>query len=332
MRKAVFTLLVFAGISQSAVAQAPNWANKMFEGDVVHDFGVVPRGVQLKYTFKIKNIWKVPLEISEPHPECGCVTIREYPRTLQPGEASYISLNMDGTRFSGQKTVKINILIQGRGTDQVFRSEASVTVHANARLDVVFNPGEIDFGHVPHGQALSKIIDVEYAGTQAWAVSTIFKSASAPFELKVEELPNRGIKGYRISATLKPDAPPGPFKQEVLLKTNDATSPTLTFNVLGTIQATLSVVPELVNLNPAKVGDTVARKIIVKGTRPFHIVGIDGQGDGLTVGDLPKNESPTQIVEIRFQPSQAGELKKQLTIRTDLNNEEVKVTILANGT
>ena len=139
-------------------------------------------------------------------------------------------------------------------------------------------------------------------------------------------------KGYRIHATVKPDAPAGTFKQEVLLKTNDPTNPSLTFNVLGNIQATLSVIPDLVTLNPVKVGDMATKKILVKGSRPFRILGIDGQEDGITAVIPETRKAQTQFVEIHFRPGQLGEMKKQLTIRTDLNDEKVIVTIQGNGT
>jgi hypothetical protein len=325
MRRAVFSLLFLIGSSQPALAQTQAWADKLFGGDLVHDFGSVPRGTQLKYRFKMTNIYKVPLEITNVRVTCGCLTIKESTKILQPGETGYLDINMDGTRFTGQKTIKAYITV---GPEYI--STATLMVQANARADVVFNPGEVDFGLIHRGQHASKFIDVEYAGSLPWTVSEIVKNANAPFDLKVEELPNRTIKGYRISATIKSDAPAGNFKQEVLLKTNDPASPSLSFNVLGNIQATLSVVPEVVKLTDTKVGDMETRKIVVKGSRPFRIVGIDGQGDGITA-IVPDREATTQIVEIRFQPGQTGEKMKKLLIRTDLDNESVTVTVQGSG-
>ena len=49
-----------------------------------------------------------------------------------------------------------------------------------------------------------------------------------PVDVTYEELYRRpGQVGYRIRATLKPDAAPGHLKQELTLKTNDPTSPTV---------------------------------------------------------------------------------------------------------
>jgi uncharacterized protein (TIGR03067 family) len=110
-------------------------------------------------------------------------------------------------------------------------------------------PGEIDFGLIHQGQSPSKFMDVEYAGSFAWAFSEIIKSSSAPFDLKVEELKSSAFRGYRIRALIRPDAPAGPFKQEVLLKTKGPANRTLTltFNVLGHIQADHAALPPFVD-------------------------------------------------------------------------------------
>jgi hypothetical protein len=323
MRKAVIALLFSYAAAPPAMAQTTAWADKLFAGDLVHDFGVVPHGAQLKYTFKMTNIYKYPLEITNIRVECGCVSVKESTKLLKPNDTGTLSINMDGTRFTGLKTVKVFVSV---GPEWV--STATLTVRAQARADVVFNPGEIDFGLVHHGQNPAKFIDVEYAGSFPWAVSEIIKSSTAPFDLKVEELKNRAFRGYRIYATMKPDAAAGSFKQEVLLKTNDPATPTLTFNVLGNVQATLSVQPELLTF---KSGETEPKRIVVRGTRPFRIVSIDGQGDGVTA-KLPDRLASTQIVEISFNPTSAGDMKKQLQIHTDLDNETVTVTVQGSGT
>lgn len=329
MRKAVAALFALTLVCQSAAAQTTAWADKLFGGDTVHDFGTVPRGAQSKYSFKITNIYKVPLEISNIRVTCGCLTATPSTKILQPNETAYLHINMDGTRYQGYKSIKIFVTV---GPEYI--STATLSVSANARSDVVFNPGEVDFGLVHRGHAATRHIDVEYAGSmgQAWAVSEIVKNAGAPFELKVEELrTQRGFKGYRIAATLKPDAAAGAFKQEIVLKTNDPSSPVLTFSVLGNIQATLNVAPAAINLASVKVGEMETRKVVVSGSRPFRIVAIAGQGDGITAL-VPAREAAAQIVEIRFQPTKAGDMKKQLLIRTNLDNESVAVTIEASAT
>ena len=149
--------------------------------------------------------------------------------------------------------------------------------------------------------------------------------------MKVEQLPQKVggfvTVGYRIFATLKPEAASGNFKQEIILKTSDPQAPVITFNVLGSIRAALQVAPNPVNLGSLKIGGAETTKIVVSsGGRPFRIVGIDGLEKGMTI-PLPDTAKSTHILELRIEPNTTGELRKQLTIRTDLDDETAKVTV-----
>ncbi len=335
MRKAVFALIATLGlvgtkatptaVAQTAAVQSSPWANKLFGATLSHDFGTVARGAQLKYSFKMTNIYKVPLQITDIRVTCGCLTVTPSTKTIQPNETAQLHCNMDATRFSGPKSITVYVSI---GPDYV--STAALTVSANARQDVVFNPGEIDFGTVGKNQTPTRHIDVEHAGDANWRVSEIVKNSAAPFELKVEQLPQKVsgyvTVGYRIFATIKPNAASGTFKQEVLLKTNDPQSPVITFNVLGNIRASLNVAPNPVSLSNLKVGVADSTKIVVSGSRPFRIVGIDGLEDGLTI-PLPERSTTTHILELKVEPRAAGELRKQITLRTDLDGEAATITV-----
>src|SRR5262245_43203372 len=254
MRKAVLALAAGMLLVNAAAAQSSAWADKILSSKTTHDFGTVARGAQLKHTFTMNNIYKVPLQITNIGVECGCVTATPSTKILQPGETAQLEINMDTARFSGAKQVKVRITV---GPEYV--STATVTVSAFARQDVVFNPGEIDFGAVAKGQTSTKFIDVEHAGNANWRVSEIVKSGAAPFDLKVEQLPQKVggfvTVGYRIFATVKPGAAPGAFKQEILLKTNDPQAPVITFHIGGNVRTSLNVAPNPVNLGSLKVGD-----------------------------------------------------------------------------
>jgi hypothetical protein len=133
-------------------------------------------------------------------------------------------------------------------------------------------------------------------------------------------------RGYRILATVKADAPPGAFKHEIILKTNDSASPTLTFNISGAIQAPLAVSPASLTITGLRVGESQTKKVVLRADRPFRIVAIDGQGDGVTA-EIPDRQDTTMILTIVIQPSQVGELRRQLTIRTDMDKESATITI-----
>jgi hypothetical protein len=317
----VSAVLALALAATSASAQATPWAQKIFLGVASHDFGTVPRGAQSKHRFKIKNIYAVPLDITVTRVSCGCLSHTLSHKTLKPQEEGYLDINMDGRRYTGLKTVHIHVTV---GPE--FVSTATLTVTANARADVVFNPGQVDFGVVQAGQPRTQTIDVEYAGALDWRVLEAVKTTDAPLEVSVRELYREKPRllrsthkvGYQLSVSLKGNAPPGPFRHELLLKTNDPVTPVLTVEVEGNVQAPLSASPDVVRFGAVKAGKTASQRVAVRGNRPFRIVAVEGAGEGLTVSP-PGQAAASHLLTIDYAPTKAGDLRRELRVRTDLD-------------
>lgn len=323
-RNAALAMIALAWGAAVAPAQDDNWANKLFKGTTGHDFGSVPKGAQLYHRFTMTNIYAVPLEITNVRTSCGCVTPTTSAQTLQPRETAYLDIKMDTRVFTGPRTVSVYVTVGPQ-----FISTATLRVSANSRSDVVFNPGQISFGVVSRGETPSQSIDVEYAGTLDWKVSEVVKNG-APLDVSLEEVYRRpGQVGYRVRATLNRDAPAGQLKQELLLKTNDPASPLVPVLVEGTVQASLTVVPSPVSLGQPKVGETLTQRIVVRGARNFRVVGVDGLGEGLDV-DIPTKAASIQILTLHVKPGKAGEFRRKLDIKTDLEKEG-PVTVSVEG-
>src|SRR5262245_52702087 len=206
----------------TVAAPAQGWADKMFAESpdkkpvLNHDFGIIARGTQMKHAFKITNIYAVRMEITSIKSGCGCVTATAAKRVLEPRESTTLEVSMDGRRFAGAKTVKVSVTV---GPEYV--STAELKVNANSRADVVFNPGEVNFGTVTQGQTPTQTIDVEYAGVLKWQVTEVVLG-DAPYTATVTETYRRsGQVGYRLAVTMKNDAPAGALKHNLYLKTND---------------------------------------------------------------------------------------------------------------
>jgi hypothetical protein len=194
----------------------------------------------------------------------------------------------------------------------------------------VFNPGQINFGVVQRGQSAEQTIEVEYAGVLDWRVAEV-DTGSAPVNVAIEEMyRGQGRVGYRLRTTLKPDAPAGLVKHEIFLKTSDPASPLVPVLVEASIQAPLTVKPNLLRIADAKVGDTITRRVNVVGSKPFRITGINGLGEGIQA-ELPPSAAPVQTLTITCSVPTAGELKRRLQIQTDLPGQP-PVTVSIEGT
>jgi hypothetical protein len=288
----------------------------MFKGHTSHDFGTVPHGAQLYHRFPMTNIWAVPLEIVNVRVSCGCVRATPSATTLKPRESGYLDVYMDARRFGNAKTVSIYVTVGPQ-----FTSTATLQVSANSRMDVVFNPGEINFGVVARGATPSQTVEVEYAGNADWKVVDVATNG-APIEVEKEEWyrqQGRGV-GYRIKTTLKADAPPGLLKQELMLITNDLSSPRVPLLVEATVKAALTISPSTMNFGKVKPGDKLSKRVMVKASQPFTVTGIEGLTDGIDI-DWPPRPAKTQYLVIKFQPVQPGDLLRQIRVKTDIPDQ-----------
>ena len=55
----------------------------------------------------------------------------------------------------------------------------------------------------------------------------------------------------------------------------------------------------------------------------------DGQGDGITV-DIPNRQDTTLVLTVSIAPTKAGDIRRQLMIRTDLDGDAVPLIIEAS--
>jgi hypothetical protein len=284
---------------------------------------MVAAGSKLVYSFPIKNIYAVPLKITKIKPSCGCVTASANKDQFQPHEEGSVDVVMDARNFRGPKTVFIEVTV---GPE--FISTASLRVTANARSDVVMN-GDLNFGPVTQGQQLEKSVDIEYAGPLDWRLELV-RPEKAPFTVTLDPIYKKpGGVGYRLKAKLNADAPPGILKHDLFLKTNDPTSDVLIVSLDGNVRTPLQVTPSQVNLKTVKLGELRTYKVQVLGPRPFRITKISGDGPEISA-DVPQQSLPYHTLTVRCQPQSLGELRRTLTIMTDLDqNASVTVSIQA---
>ncbi len=322
MRQALVALIVAAFGVNPAPAQQP-WAEKMFKEGLNHDFGSVPRGAQLSHRFVLTNIYAVRMEITSVKSGCGCVTAKAAKVSLEPRESTTIDVTMDARRFTGLKTVGITVTV---GPDYI--SSAQLRVSANSRADIVFNPGQVSFGTVTRGQPASQVIDVEYAGVLEWQV-TKASANDLPVEISLGELYRRpGQVGYRVRVTLKPDAPIGTLKGDLFLNTNDPASPILPVLVEGVVQSNLTVSPAAVSLGAVKIGETVTRRVVVRGNKPFRVLGVEGLAEGMQLDPRPSDTpAPVQVISFKCVFTKPGDFRHAIKIKTDLQDAPVTVTI-----
>jgi hypothetical protein len=333
-------------VAAAAEAQPPPppvpWGNKLFLPDIAknptqppppvisHDFGTVPHGTLCAHKFTVTNIYDVPMQVVDIRRSCGCLEAYPPQRVLQPNEQAEFLVTMDTAKFSGPNAQTVHITF---GPQYV--STAVLRFQANSRSDVQLNPGRVNFGTVAQGaQAAPQAVTVEYNGRQRdWAVTGVVPPAG-PIEVEVKPAAPPGAwlgRKYQVTVSLKPTAPAGPVAEVLTLKTNDPAAPVIQVNVVGLVQAPLTLTAERVNFGKVKVGEEAHFQVLVRSANNqlFAVQPVPEDADGVSA-DALQAAGPVRVVTVRFKPTRPGPVRKELKLETSLNGGAT-ATILVEG-
>ncbi|HMP04222.1 MAG TPA: DUF1573 domain-containing protein [Gemmatales bacterium] len=284
-----------------------------------HDFGMVPHGAQLVQRFVWRNPTSTRIEISDIRASCNCVTATPQPRVLEPGAEGTLDVAIDCRRFVGAKTVTVQLVVSP-GSKPV-----TLLVHAHSRQDVVYNPGQFQFGVVAEGASAEQVLEVEYAGTQPWKIEEITADQPHVEAHFTETYRRSGQVGYRVTCTLKGTAPAGDLKLHLQMKTNDASNPVLPIAVEATIRPAVAAAPNPVNFGTVRVGQRVQRRFTIRSDQPFSITQVDG--DGPVKGLFASSAANVHTVLLEWTPTEPGEWQTPIVVHTTLpRSPEVRVT------
>lgn len=299
-----------------SATEAQDWAQSMFN-HTTHDFGVVARGAKVEHRFIVENIYEEDAHIASVSSSCGCSTPTINRQSLKTWEKAEVLVTVDTRGFLGRKDATITVVF-----DKPFPAEAQLHVHTYIRSDVVVHPGEVAFGSILQGAGARQTLAVNYAGREDWQIDRV-ECANPNIVAEVVET-NRanGQVGYRLSVQLKPDAPPGYLRDQLVLVTNDydARAAKVPVAVEGLVVASLSARPSPLMMGVAESGHKVTRNLVLQGRAPFRIVTAQCD-DPRFQCKLSNDESRTvHVVPVSFEVEEgrSGAIHAKLHIETDL--------------
>ncbi len=305
---AVLVVTAFAGS-----ASAQDWARKMFDVKD-HDFGVVARGSDTVFKFPVKNLYKEDVVLSSVRSSCGCTTASLEGQVIKTHELGYVVAKFNTRTFTGLHSATLTVQVS-----KPYPAQVQVRVHGNIRGDVVFEPGSADFGQVDQGTPHQKTVSVAYAGRAGWNVDDVLSTNEhLAAELVQRERSGRGRVIYDLIVKLKETAPAGLLKTQLVLTTNDAANPRIPLEVVADVRPEITVAPETLVLGEVEQGETITKRLLVRGKRPFKITEVKCE-EGCFEFDTSESADTKQIVTLRFTSKGEGRhLKTLITIVTDL--------------
>jgi hypothetical protein len=303
-------LTLFLGI---ASVQAQEWATKMFK-TTRHDFGSVARGAKTTFGFELQNVYEEDVHIVSARSSCGCTSPSITKPRLKTWEKTTILAELNTEAYLGNKGATITVVF-----DEPFYAEVQLTVEAYIRSDVVFEPGEVNFGEIDQFSQAERRVAINYAGRENWRIVDV-TSANRSFEVELSE----GVRGsgrvtYDMLVRLKPDAPAGYFQDQLTIVTDDAKLERVRITAQGRVVSPISVSPASLFLGDLRPGQVVTKQLVIRSKRPCQVTAVRCQHDGFAFKMPAEQKKSLHFVPVTFTaPDRDGPVSAQIQIDTDL--------------
>jgi hypothetical protein len=318
------TLVTVVAWSACGATHGQEWAKKMFPV-TSHNFGTVARGSKTEYRFEFRNIYEEDVHVVGVRTSCGCTSPIVTKHDLKTHESAEVIATFNTRTFLGQHGATLTVTF-----DKPYRAEVQLRVAGNIRGDVTFDPPFIDLGSVDLGAGAERRVRVTRIGGSQWEIRDV-RSANPNFEVLLSR-PARSSSQtvYDLTLRLKPNAPAGYVKGQLILVTDDPRATQIPMDVEGRVVAEVTVSPQLLALGAVEAGGTVTKNVVVRANREFSITGISCD-DGCLSCEPRTTPAKVHILPITFQAGDlTGPIERQLKISTDLGEGAVPtVTVQA---
>ena len=291
---------------------AQEWARKMFKVHE-HDFGTVARGSEQKYRFELTNLYKEDVVIESVRASCGCTIPSIEKQTLKSLESGAILATYNTKSFVGSRGATVTVTMS-----KPFFAEVQLQIEGFIRGDVVFVPGKIELGNVKRRATATQEVTVKYAGRSSWKITDVHCDKDY-YEVEIIE---RSLVAnqvhYRLLTRLKPEAPIGYIKDELVLITDDADKGKLKLTVTGNVTPPVTVSPASMVLGTVPPGTQVVKRMVVKADQPFKITGVTADQDGFSF-EVSEEMKKVHLVPMTFiAPQEIATINAVIRISTDI--------------
>ncbi|MEA2491175.1 MAG: hypothetical protein QOH21_2967 [Acidobacteriota bacterium] len=244
-----------------AAAKAP----RLTLVEPVKDFGTVPKGQKLDWSFMVKNTGDADLEIIAARPTCGC-TVADFDKVIKPGQTGKVTAHVDTTNFAGPIAKAVTL-----ETNDPAAPSAQITIHAVVKPYVEAYPAGFVRFNILQGDVEKQTVTLYSEETDPFDIVKI----ESPAEwIKVDKkkiegaeiVPNVGRPGqnqYRFDVTVGgPDAKVGPLAEKIHVVTNSKNQPDYYVSVTGVVRPPFRVEPTGVNFGEVAPNDTAATRTV----------------------------------------------------------------------
>ena len=232
----------------------------------IKDYGTIPKGDKLDWSFVVKNTGTADLQIISAKPGCGC-TVADFDKVIKPGETGKVSAHVDTTNFAGPIAKSVTL-----ETNDPTTPTAQLTIHAVVKPYVEAYPAGFLRYNMLQGEVDSQSVTLYSEEEEPFTITKVespvdwikvdYKKVDDASQL-AQGIGRQGQAQYRVSITTGgPDAKIGPLAEKVKITTNSKHQPEYFVSVTGVIRPTFRIEPTGVNFGEVAPADSAATRVI----------------------------------------------------------------------
>lgn len=290
------------------------------------DFGTVPKGEKIKYSFEIRNTGTADLEIIAAKPVCGC-TVADFDKLIKPGATGKVTAVVDTAGFAGPISKAVTLETNDPNTPT-----AQVTISAIVKPYVEAYPAGFVRFNMLQGDSETQTVTlyseetepleiVKIVSPQPWIKVNSRKVESA------EIVPNIGRKDqvqYKLDITVGGgESKVGALAEKVQIVTNSKHQPEYSISISGVVRPTFRVEPTAVNFGEIAPTDSAATRTVIlrsnnlKAPESFIVTKAESNIAGVTAAVKPTEKKGEFEVTLQVaKDAKPGAVDGQITIHT----------------
>jgi hypothetical protein len=279
----------------------------------IYDFGRVKSGELVKHNFVFTNTGNALLIINSVNPGCGCTTIGDWTKQVEPGMTGVVPIQFNTANYNGPviKTPSLNCNITNQPT---------VVMQLKG---TVYKPYDV----IPPVAVLNILPDSDRASV----VVTITNQTEELLMLAAPESNNRMFaaelktnvlgKGYELTISTVPPLGMGNVQAQISLRTGWTNPPNISVTAVANIQPAVMVIPSYVTLAAGPLPSAVTNSISIRNQSTnvvqIYEATVNMSGAQVEIKETQPGKAFTALVSFpegfQVPPGQAAELNFKTT-------------------
>lgn len=291
-----------------------------------HDFGEIPQGSNVTYTFTFNNDGEGTLEIGKLKTSCGCTAALASRDKLEPGDKGEVKVTFTSGKFKGNITKTVTV-----PSNDPKNPEVALHIKAVVKVDIEITPNSLNFGDMPRGSSATKVLTLtKLDGTKIKIVKIESKSENitASIENETEEK-----SSYNVNVTLSTGQLPRVFAEKLKIYTDSTIQPVLEVFIRARVTGDVVVTPQSIFLGSIIQGETKSSAIIISNgtSAPLKINSIEAKPEYISTSqETLKDGEEYRVTVTLSKEAPIGTVKGNLIIHTNSPSEpDVTVPVTA---